>query len=98
VLRRPKKEDNMPLVVPLRKEEDFERAIGVIKKFDFARMSARGITQRKCYPLLQLQTFSGVMFSHILRFRPPKEVRLVTSKVPTRMKFPKVTCAGFNAI
>jgi hypothetical protein len=40
----------MSLAVPLRKEEDFERVIGVIKKFDFARaylqeesLSARAI-------------------------------------------------------
>jgi hypothetical protein len=35
VLRRSKKEDNMPLLVPLRKEEDFERVIGVIRKLNF---------------------------------------------------------------
>jgi len=61
-------------------------------------ISAGGITQRTCYSLLQLQTFSGVMFSHIFRFRPPKEVRLVTNKVPARMKFPKLARAGFSAI
>lgn len=35
VLRRSMKDDNVPLLVPLRREEDYERAIGVIKKFNF---------------------------------------------------------------
>jgi hypothetical protein len=35
VLRRSKKEDSTPLPIPLRKEEDFERVIGVIRKFNF---------------------------------------------------------------
>jgi hypothetical protein len=35
VLRRSKKDDNAPLPVPLRKEEDFERAVSAIRRFDF---------------------------------------------------------------
>ncbi|MCW4003627.1 MAG: hypothetical protein NWE95_06930 [Candidatus Bathyarchaeota archaeon] len=35
VLRRSKKDDNAPLLFPLRKEEDFERVVGVIRKFNF---------------------------------------------------------------
>jgi hypothetical protein len=35
VLRRSKKDDNAPLPVPLRKEEDFERAVSAIRRFNF---------------------------------------------------------------
>jgi hypothetical protein len=35
VLRRSKKDDNAPLSIPLRKEEDFERVIAAVKKHDF---------------------------------------------------------------
>lgn len=35
VLRRSKKDDNAPLPFPLRKEEDFERVIGAIRRFNF---------------------------------------------------------------
>jgi len=35
VLRRSMKDDNVPLLVPLRREEDYERAIAAIKKFNF---------------------------------------------------------------
>jgi hypothetical protein len=38
------------------------------------------------------------MFSQIFLFRPPKEVRLVTSKVPAKMKFPKLAAGGFSPI
>lgn len=35
VLRRSKKDDNAPLPVPLRKEEDFERVVSAIRKYNF---------------------------------------------------------------
>jgi hypothetical protein len=35
VLRRSKKDDNAPLPIPLRKEEDFERAVSAIRRFNF---------------------------------------------------------------
>jgi hypothetical protein len=35
VLRRSKKDDNVPLLIPLRKGEDFERVIGSVRKFNF---------------------------------------------------------------
>jgi len=35
VLRRYKKDDNAPFLVPLRREEDFERAISAIRRFNF---------------------------------------------------------------
>lgn len=35
VFKRSKKDDNGPLIVILRKEEDLERAVGAIKKFNF---------------------------------------------------------------
>jgi len=36
VLRRAKKGENIPLLVPIRKEEDCERVVNTIKKFNFA--------------------------------------------------------------
>jgi len=35
VLRRSKKGENAPLFIPLRKEEDFERIVNVVRKFNF---------------------------------------------------------------
>ena len=35
VLRRSKKDDNAPLPVPLRKEEDFERVVSAVRKYNF---------------------------------------------------------------
>jgi len=35
VLRRSKKDDNAPLPIPLRKEEDFEKAVSAIRRFNF---------------------------------------------------------------
>jgi hypothetical protein len=35
VLRRSKKDDNAPLPIPLRKEEDFEKVISVVRRFNF---------------------------------------------------------------
>jgi Alw26I/Eco31I/Esp3I family type II restriction m6 adenine DNA methyltransferase len=34
-LRRSKKDDNGPLLIPLRKEDDFEKVIGAVNKFNF---------------------------------------------------------------
>jgi hypothetical protein len=44
-----------------------------------------------------LPACAGIMFSHVFLFTLIKEVRLVTSRVPIRMKFAKVAHSGLLA-